>query len=105
LSHEALNINCAAHRIHDTTELDQQSIAHRFDDTPAMFADFRVNEGAPQLLQPDERPLFIDANQPAVASDIGRQDCGKLSLRALQDSMLQKLRCNPTTTVWIKRTA
>jgi hypothetical protein len=36
-----------------------------------VFSNRGINHSAPQLLQPGKRSLFINANQPAVTSNIG----------------------------------
>jgi hypothetical protein len=70
-SHKPLNFGRTANRINDACELHEQPIPHRFDNAAAVFLDFGIDQLAPQLLEPSKRPLFIKANQPAVASDIG----------------------------------
>ena len=72
--HAALNRDGAAHSIDGADKLDQHAIAGGIDDAASVLVDFGIDELAPVRLQPGERPLLVDADQPAVASDIGGQD-------------------------------
>jgi hypothetical protein len=72
--HLALHVDGTAHRVDDARELDQQAVAGDPDDAAAMLLDHRVGEFAAQHLQPFERALLVDANEPRVADDIGCQD-------------------------------
>src|SRR5262249_44516737 len=67
LRHAALNMDRAAHRVHDAAELDQHPIAGGFNDAPAVFGDAGIKNDAQMLPQTNERPLLIDASQPAIA--------------------------------------
>jgi hypothetical protein len=50
-SHLELNLDGAPHRVDNACELDEQPVAGRLDDAPAMLFDFRVSKLASQLLQ------------------------------------------------------
>ena len=50
-SHLVLNLYGAPHRVDNACELDEQPVASRLDDAPAMLFDFRVGKLASQLLQ------------------------------------------------------
>src|SRR5204863_3413954 len=73
LGHAALHLDGAAHRIDDTGELREQTVAGGFDDAAAVLGNLRVAEFAPDRLQCRERPFLVRAHQPRIAGDIGRQ--------------------------------
>src|SRR5262249_55288749 len=72
--HLALHFDGAANRVDDAGELDQQPVTHGSDDAAAVFLDLRIDERAPQLLQPFERSLLVLPDKPRVTRDIRRQD-------------------------------
>jgi hypothetical protein len=59
VEHGALDLGSAAHRVDDTAELHQQSVAGGLDDAAAMFGDLRVDEFPAMRLQPRKRALFV----------------------------------------------
>ena len=73
--HRPLHLNRAAHGVDDAGELDQQAVAGGLDDAAAMLGDLRVDQLAPDRLQPRERAFLVRAHQPRIADDIGRHDC------------------------------
>src|SRR5262249_6556271 len=72
LGHASLDIDSAAHRVHDAAELSQQAIAGALDNAPTVLRDLGINEGAQVVREPGVRPLFVQAGQAAIASDISR---------------------------------
>ena len=71
---QALDRDRTSHGIHDAGEFHQQSIAGGPDDPAVVAGDRGVDALAPMLLQRAQRADLVDAHEPAVASDIGRQD-------------------------------
>jgi hypothetical protein len=70
-SHRGLDADDAAHGINYARELQQQPVARRLDDAPAVLADFRVDHRAPQRLQGSQRTALIAAHKPRVARNVG----------------------------------
>jgi hypothetical protein len=64
--HRALQRDSAAHRIDDAGELDEEPVAGRFDDPPAIFRYRRVRQLAADRLQRCERV-------PSSSSPINRE--------------------------------
>jgi hypothetical protein len=56
LRHPALRLDGAAGGVHDTTELDQNSVAGAFNDTAAVLRDRRLQKFAAVGVEPGERP-------------------------------------------------
>jgi hypothetical protein len=54
-----LDLGGTAHRINDTPELDQHSVAGVLYDAPAMLPDFRIEELAKKCLEPLMRSFFV----------------------------------------------
>jgi hypothetical protein len=75
--HPALKLDSAAHRIHDTGELDQHAVAGGLDYAAAVLADLRVDQLAPVRLKAGERALLIRAHKSRIPGHIGSQDRGK----------------------------
>src|SRR5262249_7388949 len=65
LCHAALNIDSAAHRVHDATELSKQPISGVLDNPPTMLSDLGIDERAQVILEPSVRALFVQAGQAA----------------------------------------
>jgi hypothetical protein len=65
-------------------EFGQQSISGVLDDPATVFSDLRLDNRAQMALEPDMRPFFVDAGQPAIASYIGREDSCEPSLYTLR---------------------
>jgi hypothetical protein len=72
LSHTALDLNGAAHRIYDTAELSEHAIARVLDDLATMFADLGISEstqiapsaGRVSLPRPSRSGDYIQPHQP-----------------------------------------
>ena len=71
-----LHLRGASQRVDDTGELDQEAVAGGLDEAPVMFGDARVDDLPPQCPQGRQRALFVDADQPRIADDIGGEDRG-----------------------------
>src|SRR5262249_15402375 len=81
LRHASLYMDRAAHCVHDAAELDQHPITGGFDDTPTVFGDAGIKNDAQMLPQTNDRPLLIDASQPAIADGIRRENTPEPSLQ------------------------
>jgi hypothetical protein len=81
--HTHLHGNGATHGIDGAGELDQHAVAGGLDDTAGILGDLAVQELAAVLLQTRERTLLVFADEPAVASNIGREDGGQPPLNAI----------------------
>ena len=60
-------------------ELDQHPVAGGLDDAAVVLRDRRIEEFTSVGVQPRQRAFLVDAHQPAVADDVGREDGGKPS--------------------------
>ena len=83
LSHTALDLNGAAHRIYDTAELGEHAIARVLDDLATMFADLGISGPTQPLPQPDVCPFLVQAGQATISSHISRKDSCKPPLNAI----------------------
>ncbi len=72
--HLALHLHCAAHRIDDAVELDQEPISHGAHDAPPVFGDGRVEEIAANPVQVRQGAFFVHPHQAGIADDIGAHD-------------------------------
>jgi hypothetical protein len=61
-------------RVNNAAELDDAAVAGAFDDASPVSGDGWVDKIAAKPSQPRERPLLIDAGQPAIADDVGDQN-------------------------------
>jgi len=61
-------------------ELDQDTVAGRFEDPTAMLRDARIGSGA-MLAQHLNRARLVEPHQPAVADYVGREDGGETAGR------------------------
>ncbi len=77
-----LDLDCAAERIDDAGELDEQPVAGRLDQPPAMRSDCRVDHLCPDGPQPVEGSFLVNPDQARIAGDIGCQDRGEPTFRA-----------------------
>src|SRR5262249_52904910 len=59
LDHAVLDLDGAANRIDDASELDENAIARPFDDAVVMQRDGGVDEVAAERAQPRKRPLLV----------------------------------------------
>jgi hypothetical protein len=80
LLHAALYVHAAADGIDDARELDQEPVAHRLDDAPAVLGDLRIDQRAPVILEGREGAALVAAHQRRVADDVGGHDRGESSL-------------------------
>src|SRR5258708_7950992 len=83
LSHTALDLNGAAHRIYDTAELSEHAIARVLNDRATMFADLGISEPTQTLPQPDVCPFLVQAGQATISSHISRKDSCKPPFNAI----------------------
>jgi hypothetical protein len=81
LDHPALDLTRTPHRINDARELDQEPVARRLHDPPAMFGDLGVHERAAVRLEAFVRALLIRTHQARVPRHIGGEDRGKAADR------------------------
>jgi len=65
-----LDLAGAAQCIDDTTELDEQAVARRFDQPAVMRGDRRVDHFGADGPEPIESTGFIGSDQSRIASDI-----------------------------------
>src|SRR5262249_29722010 len=71
------------HRFHNAVELSQQSIASVLDNPATALSDFRIDEGAQVVREPNVRSFFVQASQATVACHVGCQDGCEPSFHAL----------------------
>ncbi len=67
----------------NTRELDEGTVAHQFNEPPAIFIDSGVDKLGSVGLESGERAGLIPTHQTAVASDIRTQDRGEPAFNAL----------------------
>ena len=60
LSHLALYLDGATHRVDNAGELEEQAVARGFDNAAAMFLDFGVGQLAPERFQGGEGPFLVN---------------------------------------------
>jgi len=72
--HPTLNVDGAAHGVDDAGELGQQPVARRLHQPSVMLGELGIEQGSAMSLQLPDRAFLVGAHQPAIASDIGRQD-------------------------------
>src|SRR4029077_1625032 len=77
LSHTALDLDGAAHRIYDAAELSEHAIARVLDDLATMFADLGISEPTQTLPHPAVCPSLAKAGQATIPSHISRKDSCK----------------------------
>jgi hypothetical protein len=63
-------------------KFDQKAVAGGFDDPPPMLANFQIDNGFSDDLEPGQGAFFITAHQPAIAGDVRRQNSRQSSLYA-----------------------
>ena len=78
--HRALDRHRAAYGIDDAGELNQQPVACGLDDPAVMAGDGGIDTLAPVRLQRIQRADLVRAHEPAVAGDVGRQNCRQPAL-------------------------
>src|SRR5208282_3543685 len=74
LDHAVLNLNCATHGVHHASELDNGAVASALHHAAVVYGNGRVDEVAAQRAEPRQCTVFVRANKPAEANDIGGQD-------------------------------
>jgi hypothetical protein len=79
LSHAVLHLDRATHRLDDAVEFDQSAVAGALDDASAMHGDGGIDQITAQRPQPRQGAIFVGAGKPAVADNVGRQDCRDFS--------------------------
>ncbi len=73
LRHAALDFDCAARGVEHAAELDQEAVAHHFEDAAFMFGDRRIEELAPVQFQGTQRALLIGLHEAAITHHVGGQ--------------------------------
>jgi hypothetical protein len=71
VDHRPLQFHGTAHRVDDTREFRQNSVAGGVDDAAGMLADLRVDELAAMRLETLVGALLVRPHQPRVARHIG----------------------------------
>ena len=74
LDHRLLDFNGAVHRVDDTPELDNCTIAGALDDATAMGGDSRVYQVTAEAAQARKGPVLVGSGKPRIADDIGYED-------------------------------
>ena len=74
LDHCALDLDRAAHRVHDAAELDDAPVAGALHHTAMMHGDCRIDHVAAKRPQSRQRSLFVRSSEPAVADHIRDKD-------------------------------
>jgi hypothetical protein len=87
-AHALLYLYGTSHRIHQTRELDDDAVASRLHNPTTVFGNRRVDQLAPQQLQPRNCPLLVRAGQAAVTRHVGGEDRYKLALDPLLHGLL-----------------
>jgi hypothetical protein len=72
--HLLLHLGRAAQGIYHAGEFNEQPVAGRLDQPTAMCGDLGVDQFAAERLQPCQRAFLAGAHQPAIASNVRRQD-------------------------------
>ena len=75
--HRTLDLNSAAHGIHDARKFRQHAVAGILDDTAPVIGDLWVDKLRQMRLEPLVRPLLVRAHQPRIAGHIGGKDGGE----------------------------
>jgi len=76
--HASLNFDRASDGVDHTAKLDDEPVAIPFDDAAVADGDCWVDEVAAQSPQPREDSLLVRSREPAVADNIGNQNCSDL---------------------------
>src|ERR1700733_12406924 len=83
LRHSALRLDRATRGINGAAEFDQESVAGAFDDAAVVFGACRFKESPTGSMEPRQLPFLVRAHEPAVASDIRRENGGEPPFHAL----------------------
>ncbi|MDP6690363.1 MAG: hypothetical protein QF384_12780 [Alphaproteobacteria bacterium] len=81
--HGLLNVDYALDGIDDGGELQQQPIAHRFDDTTAVLGNLGINQFITVGAQGIQRASLIHAHQARIADHVSRYDSCQSALGSL----------------------
>jgi hypothetical protein len=81
--HRLLRFGHTAERIDDAGELGEKPVAGGLNHPAAMRSDRRVDHLSPDGPQPVEGSFFVHPDQARITSDVGCQDCGEPTLRAV----------------------
>ncbi|HUL90270.1 MAG TPA: hypothetical protein VLU23_19070 [Pseudolabrys sp.] len=68
--HAALDVDDAAHRVDDTSMLDEHAVAGGLDDPAPVLSDLGINEFLAMRFELAQRAFLINAHEPAVAGNI-----------------------------------
>jgi len=79
VDHPALDLDSAAHGIHDTRKFREHAVAGVFDDPPLMLTDLWVDQFDEMRLEALVRALLIGAHQARIACHVGREDRGEMA--------------------------
>jgi len=74
LGQSRLHLGCAAQRVDNAGELDQEAVAGGLDDAAMMAGNLRINYCCAERFEPAERPFFVGLDQARITGDIGRED-------------------------------
>jgi hypothetical protein len=77
LDHRILHLDRAANRVNDAAELDDAPIARALHDPAVMNGDGWVDQIAAQRAKSRQDAILVRTREPAVANNIGSQDCGE----------------------------
>jgi hypothetical protein len=72
LRHSLLLMDCAAHGVYRTAELDQNPVSGTLYNAAAVLRDVWFQEFMPVRIESGECVFLVNAHQPAVAGDIPR---------------------------------
>ena len=76
-NHSALDFGGATHRVHDTPEFREKTVAGVFDHTAPLLGDLRIDQLGEMRPHALVRALFVGAHQARVAGHIGGEDRGE----------------------------
>ncbi len=71
---DGLDFGSTLHRLDDTFELHQQTVAGGAHDAALVFSDIRIDDLGAKGLERRASPGFIGRDEPRVGDDIGRDD-------------------------------
>src|SRR5215471_9967019 len=76
LDHRPLHRYCAAYRVDDTREFDEQPVAGGLDNAASVLLDLGITQLAADRFQRGEGTLLVCAHQPRIPGDVGGQNRG-----------------------------
>ena len=77
--HGDLDFDRAAHCVDDAAKLGDESVAGPLDDATIVYGNCRIDQVAAQRTQSCQSSIFVRAREPAVADNVGDQDCSELA--------------------------